>query len=148
MAICARNVWNKSVTRVMHISLWGTGKRTNTLGRRDLYMPRILHSSWHGILNKWCSINVSWTKLAKPIIFNVKYWRDRKLVTKSSAFRVQLMKVQASCNGPVSSDTWQLRQASKAMPLADVWSLITVLQGRIQLLAREECETAWRIPLH
>lgn len=56
-------------------------------------MPRILHGIWHRILNKWSSINVSWTKLAKPIILNVKYWRDSKMVTKSPSFRVQLMEV-------------------------------------------------------
>lgn len=84
-----------------------------------------------------CSKNGSWTKLAKPIVLHVKYQRESKMVTKSSVFREQLMKFQASCNGHMGDMTTSPR-----------WSLITVLQGRIQLLAREECETAWRIPLH
>lgn len=56
---------------------------------------------------------------------------------KEFAFRVQLMKVQASCN--MSSGIRLPQQASKAMSLADVWPPITV---RVQLLAREQCETA------
>lgn len=107
-------------------------------------MSRIFHGIWHRVLNKWCSVYVSWTKLAKPIVLNVKKWRNNKTLTKSFAFRVQLMKVQASWQ----YELWDRTTSASIESHASGRCVAPNYYVRVQLLAGQQCETAWRIPLY